>query len=131
MIKYFIYILVFFCLTINAQTSNEEKKVYNTVDEMPSFPKGTEAMMKFIQKKIIFPKSAIEKKIIGKCFLTFVVEPDGSIKDITVRKGVENCSECDEAAIDVISKMPKWNPGKKDGVPVSVYFNLPINFKYK
>lgn len=117
------------CYSQEALTAQEE--IYTVVEEMPSFPKGQKAMMKFIQKKIKFPKSAIEKKIMGKCFLNFVVGADGSLTDIKVIQGVKNCPECDDAAIKVISIMPKWIPRRQKGNAVAVYFNLPINFQYK
>lgn len=128
--------MLIFCALLSIACYSQEvltaqEKIYTVVEEMPSFPKGQTAMMKFIQKKIKFPKSAIEKQIIGKCFLKFVVGADGSLTDIKVIQGVKNCPECDDAAIKVISIMPKWIPGRQKGNAVPVYFNLPINFQYK
>lgn len=103
-------------------------EIFTVVEEMPDYPGGVLERTNFIQKNIKFPKSAEKNGIYGKCFLKFIVKEDGSIKDVQVLKGVPNCSDCDKEAIRVISSMPKWKPGKQGGKPVSVYYNLPINF---
>lgn len=103
-------------------------EVYTVVQEMPEFPGGPMEMMKFIQKTIRYPKSALEKGASGKCFLKFVVNANGSLSDIQVIKGVERCPECDAEAIRTVQMMPLWKPGKQNGKPVNVFFNLPIGF---
>ena len=103
-------------------------EIFTMVEEMPEFPGGTMEMMKYIQKNIVYPKSAKEKKIAGKCFLKFIVNKDGSISDALVVKPVENCPECDAEALRVVKSMPVWTPAKQGGKPVSCYFNLPVNF---
>ena len=108
--------------------SEPQEEIFTVVEEMPDYPGGILERTKFIQANIKYPESAAKNGIMGKCFLKFIIKADGSIGDITVLKGVSGCPECDNEAIRVIKLMPKWKPGKQNGRPVSVYYNLPINF---
>lgn len=98
------------------------------VDEEAEFPGGYPAMMAFIQKNLVFPETAIENGVQGKCFLRFVVSVGGSISSVQVTKGVPDCPECDKAAVKAIRSMPNWKPGKLNGRSVSSYCSIPINF---
>ena len=98
------------------------------VDEEAEFPGGYPAMMAWIQKNLVFPETAIENNVQGKCFLRFVVSVNGSISSVTVTKGVPDCPECDKAAIKAIRSMPNWKAGKLNGRSVSSYCSIPINF---
>jgi TonB family protein len=115
------------------QVQKEEPKeiIYTVVKEMPEFPGGTINMMKYIQKNIQYPQSAKDAGLTGKCFLKFVIDTIGAIRDIQILKGVPGCIECDEEAIRLLKSMPKWNPGKQDGKRVPVYYTYPINFQSK
>ena len=101
---------------------------YN-VDEPGEFPGGNEAMKKFIYDNIVYPQEAIEQNLQGKCYVQFIVNVDGSISNVKIMRGVNDCPECDKEAMRVVKKMPKWNPGKLDGKSVGSYYNLPIIFK--
>jgi protein TonB len=129
--KIILFILTFISICVFGQPEVEKEDIYTVVEEMPDFPGGITERNKFIIKNLRFPDSAIKKQIIGKCFLKFTISKDGTVKDIVILKGVENCPECDEEAKRVIAMMPKWKHGKQNGNPVSVYYNLPINFQYK
>ena len=108
---------------------NKPKEVIETfVDEEAEFPGGYPAMMAWIQKNLVFPETAIENNVQGKCFLRFVVSVDGNISSVTVTKGVPDCPECDKAAIKAIRSMPNWKAGKLNGRSVSSYCSIPINF---
>jgi TonB family protein len=98
-------------------------------EEMPEFPGGPVEMMRFISKNIVYPQMAKEAGLSGKCFLRFVVDSTGIIKNVQLLRGIPGCMECNREAIRVIKKMPKWKPGMQRGKPVPVFFNLPINFK--
>jgi len=98
------------------------------VDEEAEFPGGYPAMMAFIQKNLVFPETAIENGVQGKCFLRFVVSVNGTISSVQVTKGVPDCPDCDKAAIKAIRSMPNWKPGKLNGRSVSSYCSIPINF---
>lgn len=110
---------------------NGMNETFSVVEEMPEFPGGAMEMMKHIQKNIRYPEVAKEVGISGRCFLRFVVNTDGTITNIQILKGVTGCSACNKEAVRVIQTMPKWKPGTQNGKPVSVFFNLPINFQLK
>ena len=105
-----------------------EPEIFKMVDEEAEFPGGYPAMMVWIQKNMVFPITAIENSVQGKCFLRFVVSVDGSISSVTVIKGVPDCPECDKESIKAIRSMPNWKPGKLDGRSVASYCIIPIIF---
>ncbi len=96
---------------------------------MPSFVGGEVEQNKFIQKNIVFPEEERKAKIYGTCYVTFVVEKDGSITNVKILRGVAGGPGYDKESIRVVSMMPKWNPGKQNGHLVRVQYNLPIKFK--
>ena len=101
--------------------------VYNIVEEMPEFPGGVEAMMKYVADNVKYPQEARDKDISGRVFVSFVIEKDGSVSNVEVKRGIGG--GCDEEAVRVISAMPKWKPGKQKGKPVRVNYMMPLNFK--
>jgi periplasmic protein TonB len=105
-------------------------EIFTIVEEMPEPPGGIAAFYKYVGSHVQYPAMAREAGISGKAFLKFVVETDGSISDVQVIKGVAGCSECDKEAIRVIKSYPeKWKPGRQNGRPARVYYNLPVSFK--
>lgn len=108
----------------NGKAINEE--VFSAVDENPSFPGGIKEMYKFIGQNIKYPAAAQRANTQGKVFVKFIVRKDGSTSDMTVLKGIGN--GCDEETVRVIGMMPKWNAGKQNGIPVNVYFTMPVSF---
>lgn len=99
------------------------------VDEMPQFPGGESELLKYVAMSVNYPSKAREKGISGRVFVQFVVEPDGSISNIQILRGIG--SICDQEAYRVVKSMPKWKPGEKDGKKVRVRYVLPINFKLR
>ena len=102
-------------------------KVYDLVDEMPSFPGGLEELHKWIDNNVQYPAVARENGIEGRVILKFIVEKDGSLSDSTVIHSVHPM--VDREALRLVGQMPKWNPGKRAGIPVRVRYCLPIKFK--
>ncbi len=96
-------------------------------EEMPSFPGGQEALMKYLAGRITYPEDAEENGIQGAVFISFVVERDGGITDVKTLRGIGG--GCDEEAVRVVRGMPKWQPGKQNGKLVRVRYTLPIRFK--
>ena len=109
--------------TIDETTST----IFENVEEMPSFPGGLAALMAYLQKSIKYPEIAEENGIQGRVVCTFVVEPDGSISDVQVVKPVD--PYLDMEAVRVVRAMPKWTPGKHNGVAVRVKYTLPLTFR--
>jgi TonB family protein len=95
--------------------------------EMPEFPGGQDALMKYVAKSIKYPDDALESGIHGTVFVSFVVETDGRITEVKVLRGIRG--GCDEEALRVMKGMPSWKPGKQNGKLVRVRYNLPIRFK--
>ena len=102
-------------------------KVYDLVDEMPSFPGGLEELYKWIDNNVQYPAVARENGIEGRVILKFIVEKDGSLSDSTVIHSVHPM--VDREALRLVGQMPKWNPGKRAGILVRVRYCLPIKFK--
>lgn len=97
-----------------------------SVEEMPQFPGGDSELFTFLAQNLKYPPEAKEIGVSGRVFINFIVEPDGSISNATVKRGIG--SGCDEEALRVVRLMPKWSPGKQRGVPVRVQFTLPVKF---
>ena len=94
---------------------------------MPSYPGGESQMMAFIRKNLNYPKVARETGIQGRVFVSVVIEPDGTVTNAKVKRGIGG--GCDDEAIRVVESMPKWNPGKQRGTYVRVAYLIPVNFK--
>ena len=112
--------------TVTVQKPDNDS-VYQIVEEMPQFPGGEQAMMKYIAENVKYPEDAKEKNQSGRVFLSFVVEKDGRVDDVKVLKSV--CESVDNEAVRVVKAMPNWKPGKQKGKPVRVSYCLPITFK--
>ncbi|RZK75313.1 MAG: energy transducer TonB [Pedobacter sp.] len=97
-----------------------------TVDVYPEFEGGMKAWSKYIQKNLRYPAQAMENEIQGKVLISFVVEKDGSISNVTLARGVYGV--LDEEAMRVIRKSPKWKPGSQNNMAVRVRYNIPIGF---
>ena len=104
-----------------------EAEIFKVVEEMPEFPGGAAKLMEYIQKNIKYPMMARESDIQGRVFVNFVVEPDGSITNVAVLRGIGG--GCDEEALRVVQSMPNWKPGKQRGSAVRCSFTVPIVFK--
>ena len=104
-----------------------EQEIFQIVEEMPSYPGGEGKLMEYVAKNIKYPQIARETGIQGRVFVGFVVEPDGSVSNVKVLRGIGG--GCDEEAMRVVKSMPKWKPGKQRGKAVRVSYMLPVNFK--
>ncbi len=105
----------------------EETKVFDVVEQMPSFPGGPSALMQYLSSNIKYPVVAEENGVQGRVVCTFVVERDGSITDVRVVKSVD--PSLDKEAMRVVKSMPKWIPGKQNGSAVRVKYTVPVTFR--
>ena len=105
----------------------EEEKVFDVVEQMPSFPGGNTALMKFLNENIHYPVVAQENGVQGRVVVSFVVERDGHITDVQIARSVD--PSLDKEAQRVVKSMPKWIPGKQNGSAVRVKFNVPVSFR--
>ena len=101
-----------------------DNNVYNSVDELPSFPGG---ISQWLSQNLQYPPIAQENGIQGTVVVQFVVEKNGSLSDVKVIRSKD--PSLDNEALRVVRNMPKWKPGKLNGSPVRVSFTLPITFK--
>lgn len=104
-----------------------ENKVFEVVEQMPSFPGGAGALMKYLSENIKYPVVAQENGVQGRVVVSFVVERDGSITDVKVAKSVD--PSLDREAMRVVRSMPHWIPGKQNGSAVRVKYNVPVSFR--
>lgn len=102
-------------------------KVFDVVEEMPSFPGGQAALMSFLSSNIKYPVVAQENGVQGRVIVGFVVERDGSITDVKVMRSVD--PSLDREAQRVVKAMPRWKPGKQNGSAVRVKYTVPVVFR--
>ena len=102
-------------------------KVYEVCEQMPIFPGGDAAMMKYLSENVKYPALAIKAQEQGRVVVSFTVEKDGAISDVKVARSVT--PSLDAEAVRVVKAMPKWTPGKQGGQLVRVRYNVPVSFK--
>lgn len=119
-------VLLFSFMTSTAQTK-KNNMVFDVVEVMPQFPGGQIAMMKYIMENMKYPEQAMKEGIQGRVTVRFIVEKDGSISDVKPVLSVHPL--LNKEAVRVVESMPKWTPGKHNGKPVRVRFNVPVMFK--
>ena len=100
-------------------------------DVYAEYPGGRDKMIKYLTSNLNYPEIARQLGIQGKCYLQFVINKQGEISNIKIVRSVSDCVECDQEAVRVIQKMPKWKPAIKDGQKVDSYFMMPINFSLR
>ena len=115
---------------LSYNTSQEsQEKVYDVVEEMPSFPGGQSALMQYLGNNVQYPFEAQENGVQGRVIISFVVEDDGSISHVKVVKPVDPV--LDREAMRVVESMPEWIPGKQNGECVRVKYSVPVVFRLK
>ena len=102
-------------------------RVYDVVEQMPSFPGGISGLRTYLNQNIRYPAEAQEICVQGRVVVSFVVEKDGHISDVTVLRSVD--PSLDKEAVRVVRNMPRWTPGKQGGEPVRVRYNVPVSFR--
>ena len=104
--------------------SIENSKIFDNVDEEASFPGGIAACMKYIADNFRYPNIQGDCSIQGKIVVSFIVNEDGNLNDIKVKKSVY--SDLDKEAVRVVKSMPKWIPAKQNGKAVKSKYTLPV-----
>lgn len=124
--KKLLFVIATLVLGIN-MAYGQEKKVFDVVEQMPRFSGGDAALMKYLSENIKYPETAEKNGAQGRVVCNFVIEQDGSVSNVEILKSVEE--SLDKEAIRVIKAMPKWYPGRQNGMPVRVKYTLPITFR--
>lgn len=97
------------------------------VEQLPEFPGGMVAMMKWITKTLRYPVMAQKQKIEGKVVVTFIINRDGTIAQVKIARGADPLLNAE--ALRVVRMMPQWKPGLQDGKPCRTMFAIPIEFR--
>lgn len=106
---------------------NSVEPVYDAVEQQAVFPGGQAALMIWISENLIYPVAAQENGVQGRVIVRFVIEKDGTVTNPVVVRSVD--PDLDKEALRLVKKMPKWQPGKLNGVVVRSNFYLPVTFK--
>lgn len=107
----------------------EEAKVFSYVEQMPIFPGGESALMSYIASNLKYPSAAQDQGIQGLVMLRFVVTGTGEVGEVQVLKSLD--PSCDREAIRVVKSLPRFTPGRQQGKPVNVWFQLPVRFELR
>ncbi|HVB02981.1 MAG TPA: TonB family protein [Chitinophagaceae bacterium] len=108
--------------------SEPANHVFRSVEQMPEFPGGDDALLRYLSDHIRYPAVARENGIQGTVFLEFVVNADGSIQNVKVISNPIG-GGCEDEAMRVVKGMPRWRPGRQNGQAVRVFFHLPVRFR--
>ena len=111
------------------QEAEPEQQPFVVVEEMPSYPGGDAALLKYIGEHTQYPEVAKENNIQGRVIIRFCVTAKGGVSQVSVLKGVD--PELDKEAIRVVNTLPTFKPGKQGGKPVPVWYMVPITFTLK
>ena len=106
---------------------DKPEEIFHSVEQMPQFPGGDAALMKYLASHINYPPMAAENNVQGKVILQFVVGKDGRVGEVLVARSVDK--DLDKEAMRVVKSLPKFTPGRQNGRPVSVWYTLPVQFK--
>jgi protein TonB len=115
-------------LTLSKSVFAQENRDISTINAFPfpdveaEFPGGAVALMKYISQNITYPEKSLD--ITGRIFVSFFVNVDGSVSDVTVERGLDKV--LDEMAIKLIQGMPRWKPAEINGISVKSRVRLPI-----
>ena len=104
-----------------------KEEVFRSVEQMPQFPGGEAALMKYLQSHINYPPMAAENNIQGRVVVQFVVDKTGKVGEVKVVRSVDK--DLDKEAVRVCKSLPKFTPGRQNGQAVAVWYTLPITFK--
>jgi protein TonB len=118
-------IIIFFLAEIAVATTTGQDQVYRSAEQMPRFPGGEAALMKYIKSHLQTPQT--QEQINGNVILQFVVHSDGSIGEVKVVRSLH--PDYDKEAIRVIKSLPKFTPGRQNGQAVAVWYTLPVIFR--
>lgn len=121
------FVLVLVAVSMMAVAQEPNTKVFDVVEQMPSFKGGDATLREWLSMNIKYPKVAEENGIQGRVICSFFVERDGSISNVQVVKSVDPA--LDKEACRVLRSMPRWNPGKQGGEEVRVKYTVPVTFQ--
>ncbi|MCK7535665.1 MAG: energy transducer TonB [Marinilabiliales bacterium] len=117
-----------YTFTVKVEEEEKEEDIFMIVEVMPTFKGGdVQKFSNWVKERVKYPAIAQENSIQGKVFIGFVVEPDGSVSNVSILRSVDK--SLDEEAKRVVESSPKWASGKQRGQPVRVRFSITVNFQ--
>ena len=115
---------------VKEEVVEEEAIPFQLVEEKPSFNGGdANEFSKWVNSKLQYPEIAKENGVQGRVTLQFTVNPDGSVSNVKVLRGVD--SSLDKEAVRVVSMSPKWKPGKQRDRAGKVTYTFPVIFQLR
>ena len=110
-----------------SDVKRNENEIFKSVEQMPQFPGGDAALIKYLDSHIQYPPEAAKNNIQGRVILQFVVDKTGEIGEVKVVRSVDK--DLDMEAIRFVKTLPKFIPGRQNGQAVAVWYTLPVTFK--
>jgi len=123
-----LYLIAFLCAGISSVAQIDTLRD-ETETTAPEFPGGAIPLKEYIDKNLVYPKRAKQKRIEGKVYVQFIVEADGNLSSIRISKGL--CKECDEEVMRLMKNSPRWIPATENKVPIENWMILPVEFTLK
>jgi protein TonB len=111
------------------QVPVEADEIFTIVEQQATFPGGIAAFNKYMEENLKYPRKEKRKHIEGKVFVSFVVQKDGSVSDVTCLKGINEA--LDQEAIRIIQGSPPWRPARLNGKVIVQRTVVPVEFKLR
>ena len=110
-----------------AEPEAKPEQIFKSVEQMPQFPGGDEALLKYLSSHINYPPMAAENNIQGRVVVQFVIDKTGRVGEVKLVRSRDK--DLDNEAIRVCKSLPRFTPGRQNGQPVAVWYTLPVTFK--
>lgn len=110
-----------------AEPEPKPEQIFKSVEQMPQFPGGDEALLKYLSSHINYPPMAAENNIQGRVVVQFVIDKTGRVGEVKLVRSKDK--DLDNEAVRVCKSLPRFTPGRQNGQPVAVWYTLPITFK--
>ena len=115
---------------VEEEVVEEETIPFMFVEEKPKFNGGdANEFSKWVGRNLVYPEIAQENGVSGRVMLQFTINPDGSLSNIVVLRGVDE--SLDKEAVRVVSQSPKWTPGRQRDRAVKVSYTFPVIFQLR
>ncbi len=112
---------------LNMEEEDTGDQIFMIVENMPEFPGGDAALIKYITSHVNYPVICQENGVQGRVSVSFVINEKGEVTNVKAYRG--NDPNLEREAIRVVQSLPKWKPGKQRGRPVKVSYTVPVVFR--
>ena len=101
-----------------------DDKVYTYVEQMPEFPGGHAALLKFLRQSYRYPTTKTAAPLATRLHLRFIVDKTGAVRDPEVLQGISPAHDAE--ALRIVRRLPRFQPGYQNGRPLNVYYSVPL-----